>query len=197
MFANFASMPTTVSYKENVSFTSGPLNAGMFMEFVKISMTAQLKLCRCSIASVNTAVCEICGAVERVGVLTAPSFPVSASRTAGRPDPAAHLQPAGEARHRPAAAAARGVARRLHHLGVHRAAPGVPRGARGCGLRAAGPRSLPLRHHQGQRSVHVLAPHPETSQSGYEPSIPSSLSVTTKVSEASISSPPTLKPFRR
>lgn len=69
---------------------------------------------------------------------------------AGRPNGAAHRQSAGEGRHRAAAAAKRRLCQRRHHLGLHAASPGRPRGTPGCGRHAAGEWRLALLLHQGQ-----------------------------------------------
>lgn len=77
--------------------------------------------------------------------LTANSIP-----PAGRPDGATHRQSAGEGRHRAAAAAERRLGQRRHHLGLHAATSGRPRGTPGCGRHAAGERRLALLLHQGK-----------------------------------------------
>lgn len=77
--------------------------------------------------------------------LTANSVPL-----AGRPNGAAHRQSAGEGRHRAAAAAERRLGQRRHHLGLHAASPGRPRGTPRCGRHAAGERRLALLLHQGE-----------------------------------------------
>lgn len=73
-----------------------------------------------------------------------PKVIFSSFTSAGWPDSIAHLQSAGESRHRPAAAAVRRLCQRCHHLRLHPPSPGCPRRTPRCCCHAAGERSLTL-----------------------------------------------------